>query len=944
MKSFIEEVIEALPPEQEWKNTTIIFPNRRAGLFFRNELAKFLSDKPVFSPKVISLEDFIFGVTPVQMGDNLTLISDLFKAYKKVFPQPEPFADFFFWGKMILRDFDDIDQNLGDARAIYSIVEEQKQMDLSLAFLTEDQVKLIASFWSKFTKDRTPQKDSFLNVWKKLYPLYQEFQKICRDKKKAYKGFAYRYFLKNPSQFNLGDDDFVFAGFNAFTKAEEEIITWFLKSKKTRLVWDLDAYYIKDSRQEAGRSLRKNIRKSIFQNTFPKELPDAIRSGHKDVQVVGVPFRAGQAKYVGQELEKLLEANPYLPLHKIAIVLPDEQLLFSVLNALPPQVTKFNVTMGFPVETTPLFSLLLHCINLQDYIKNENPKIYYRAAFKILQHPLMAEICGTAAVKFVEEVQQRNKVYVALEDIRSLHPSLKHIFISSEDNFTTYLINILQALLTYEDHMDAENNTAINFVIRQLLELQEFEKELDLQHDRKNFNRFLRQLLTSEKIPFEGEPLQGLQIMGVLETRNLDFEHVFILSLNEEFFPADSRQKSFIPYNIRKAFDLPVFDQQDAIYAYLFYRLFQRSKTVTCLYNTEGNAIGGQEMSRFLQQIIHEQPFPIKHNLLNTPVKTGKTADIIINKDQQIINILNEFLIEKDMSAKRWFYPSTLYTYLNCRLQFYFKYVARIREADEMDDEVDARLFGNILHNTMESLYENYKQKTVEKKDIKLLRKKILPVITQEFKKEFGVAEDGDFEFTGNNIIQRQMLIKFINRILDQDEKIVPFTITALETDNADGFQIGLPITIDGDTREVGLKAKIDRLDEHNGNIRVIDYKTGKDDFNFRTIDGLFVRDEKTNKAAFQTLFYSHVYSAKEKPHQPVTPGLYSRTNVFSEDFDYRLYMNKRPISNYNEVIDEYEKQLKILLEELFDPTIPFDQTTDLNKCSFCSFAGICKR
>ncbi|MGK7392806.1 MAG: PD-(D/E)XK nuclease family protein [Candidatus Cyclobacteriaceae bacterium M2_1C_046] len=956
MKTFLEEVAEALGPKESWLNKHIIFPNRRAGVFFRDELAKLAGDKPVFAPEIYSLEDFVFQHVPLQQADTLTLTGLLFKSYQKIFNSKETFSDFFFWGKMILRDFDDIDQHLSDPKSIYSIIEQQKQLDLSFGFLSPEQIRILSSFWRKFTDNPGQHKEQFINIWKKLYPLYNDFQDILKEEGYGYKGMAYKTFASNPDKYlNTTDQGLIFAGFNALTKAEEVIITHYLRKGNAKILWDIDDYYFSRNEQEAGRFYRELSKKSTFSNTFPEELPKNIQQAPKIVEIVGVPYRAGQAKLVGQRIDELLTENPDFPLNKIAIVLPDEQLLFSVLNALPPSVKKFNVTMGFPVETSTVFSLLLNCLSLQDNVSHRSGEeyFYFRPLKKILRHPVIQEIIKNAADDFLLDMLKKNQIYISEQEIKELHPLFQIIFQIQKENYTPYLLQVLQSLIAYEEELTPENTTALHFIVKQLRELQIFEEELNLHYELRHYSRFLRQLLSSNKIPFEGEPLEGLQIMGVLETRNLDFEHVFVLSLNEEYFPADSRLKSFIPYNVRKAFNLPVFDQQDAIYAYLFYRLFQRSKHVQLFYNTEGNVVGGQEKSRFIQQLVHEKPFPVENKLLNTPVKPQQVEQIIIDKDEAVQQLLENYLFSEN-EANKWLYPSTINSYLNCRLQFYFKYIAGIKEADEMDEEVTSRLFGNILHDGMEKLYKEHMEQKgnnlIEPEDFVSLKKKVKKIVEQGFKKEFGVEGDKQFEFTGQNIIQRDMLIKFMQQILSQDKAVAPFKIIALETDNKENYTIGFPIQIKGKERKVGIKGKIDRLDQINGSVRVIDYKTGRDELNFPDVPALFDREnDKRNKAAFQTLCYTLLYDKVQNPEGTVVPGLYSRNNLFSSPFEYRLSTKHNgskytPIVDYRQVKDQYEKHLQLLLQELFNPDIAFDQTEDLKQCSYCSYKGICQR
>ena len=960
MKTFLQEIAEQLVRDHGNKlgDVTVIFPNRRAGLFFREYIKQQLTG-PVWSPRILSFQDFIASQSSSQIADKLFLVYRLFEVYAQVMKTTEGFDKFYYWGQMLLKDFDDVDKYLIDAENLYSNLSRQKQLDLTFDFLLPEQKEIIQRFWQGFDQSKSAQKERFEFVWDRLFKVYTQFQKSLKKDGLAYEGMQYRFVTENLGKMLFKDitGPVVFAGFNALTLTEERIISWFINNKQARIVWDLDQYYVSDPHQEAGNFLREYRSKQVFASSFGEEIPSFLKSGDKQVNITGVPQHVGQAKVLGQMLGQLLQAKPDMDLRKIAVVLADEALLFPVLHSLPEEVTAINVTMGFPLAYAPVNSLIEHILDLQRTIRKD-PEGHILFNFKptlaILRHPLIMPHNPRDLERLIEDIERNNKVFLSASDLTD-EPIIKMIFRSATDDLIRYLSDVLLALHQLSER--EEVTIEVEYIHHYYQILNRYEALLsavDQKTDLNSFSRLFKQLVRTERLPFTGEPLRGLQIMGVLETRNLDFEHVFVLSMNEDFFPSQGGKHSFIPYNLRKAYGLPNYDQQDAIYAYLFYRLLQRPKYIELFYNTEGNDLGGEEMSRYLQQLIHESGLPINSRVLSNYVEIDDRMDIAIKKDGLVMRSLHRY-VRNDTPPSKRLSPSALSTYLDCSLKFYLRYVADLYEKDDIDEDVDARSLGNVLHYAMEVLYEDYINEkgttTIDKEDVKKLKKRIDDAAVKAFRKQFAVSEERKFYFEGKNIIAKEIIKDFMKSILNLDEQYAPFEFYGAEKQ----FELDLPIPnpelrtenseLRTETREmiIGLRGTIDRMDKKDGRVRLIDYKTGQDKHLFENLEELFDRKKK-NKAAFQTFYYALLYQYEKRSDEVMIPAVFNKDALFLGEDVLLQHRGTGKVENAALYLNKYTELLKELLAEIFDPKVPFGQTDDESKCRFCAYAGICER
>ena len=947
--TFLQELAQELHTKYgtDLARYTVIFPNKRAGLFF-NQALKELVDRPIWGPEIKSFEQLVQEQSNLSVPDKITLVFKMHKVFQKHNPIKEHFEKFFFWGDLLIKDFNDVDQYMADARPLFANLAEWKKLTSSLDYLDEEQIALIEQFWSSFEQKPGSAQQKFQRTWNILFQVYKDFREALRQEKLGYTGMLYRDLAeavqKGEQQL---PEHLIFAGFNALTKSEEVLVTHSISEQGGQVFWDVDDYYASEKAifQEAGNFFREYKQHGIIGQTFPKDFPQRILKEPREINLIHVSGNIGQAKLLGQFMaEKQLE-HP----ERNAIILGDESLLFPVLNALPEQIEKVNVTMGYPLRLTNIYALLMACLHLQknSRIQKEVMNFNHRDVLKVLKHPLITDLYPEYIAEKISEIEKANRVRVSADQLfTEEQETLSLFFTDASANYFEYLRRILMEL--YPQDEESIELGFFNDLHKHVSRLEQITEEFALDLSLDALIRLLQKVIQAEKVPFSGEPLEGIQLMGVLESRNLDFEEVHFLSMNEDKFPAKGSSQSFIPFNIRKAYGLPTLDQHDAIYAYLFYRLLHRSKKLNLYYNTDSSNGQGGEASRFIKQLIYEaQDTAIQLNF-----KTLANAGVIQESNHISIPRGEEIkaqLAEYTQPNKRKLSASAIKIYLDCRLKFYFKYLAGLEEPDEVTEELDASTFGNIFHDTLEDLYRPYadKQQEVTKEEIQLrIRKKIVPILEKHFAEQYG-SNSKDFEFEGRNIIAKDMLLKMINKILDHDGNIAPLKI--LELEEKDEYIIGQPV-VKG--LEVFMDAKIDRLDQIGNTIRVIDYKSGKDQLAFTDIASLFDReDTKRNGAAMQTLFYSYLYYKKKglAEGMALQPGLYAGKNIFMEDFNEKLILNqgtrqKVPVNNALPFMEEFEEQLVILLHEMFASEQVFDQTEDMKKCTYCPYSGICNR
>lgn len=912
---------------------TIIFPNKRAGLFLAEELSK-LIDHPVWMPEIITLTEYIEKYTRLKKADNLALIIKLYKAYTKISGSTERFEDFYFWGNMLLGDFDDIDKYLADAHDLFSNLNKLKEVEYSFPYLSEEQIAAIKQFWKSFDGEKyTREQQEFLKVWDKLSPTYTEFKRNLLQEGICFEGMNERYFCEHIDQYPA-PRQILIAGFNALNKCEKQIFTHYRNLGIATFYWDYDLYYTADEHQEAGHYVRENLK--LFPNELDAGQFNNFRYNGKQTEYISVPSTVGQAKLIPGLIEALPQGDP----KETAIVLCDEQMLIPVIHSIPPQIRKINVTMGYPAQNTSVAALISLLCDLKNYAKEEknDTYYYYKPVVALLNHKLIKDLCPEDIYQITNYINQKNIVYVAGKHLQ-FHPLTQAIFETSTDRIPVYLLKILDLLIHSPAHSKADpiEKEFIFSIYTQIQNLWNTFREEGLEPENKLYMQIISKVINSISIPFSGEPLEGLQLMGLMETRMLDFKNLIILSANEGILPKTTLPSSFIPYNLRVGFRLPTPEHQDALFAYYFYRLLQRARNIRILYTSGSRGINSGEMSRFLYQMKYESGLPIRENNFQNRISTPNPQSIEVPKTADILESLDSYAV----SEERLLSPSALNTYLECPLRFYFKYIAGIKEKEEIAEELDHRLLGNIFHECSQALYATLSDQMITAEDIDALLKNDA-LIDREIRLSYAKVYDPGISGlidSGSNELILAVIKKYIRQMLMYDKQLCPFRMLAMES------RFHVPVKINEGSREIHIGGFIDRVDETEQGIRVIDYKTGSDTTTFKTLASVFDPENPTrNKAAFQTLLYCLMYDHGHPCNSPLIPGIYSTKLLFGKDYNFRLKCDKDHITNFRQHQEEFQDHLVKLLEEIFSPETPFRQTGNDKKCRNCSYAGICRK
>ena len=965
MKAFLEQVANCLHNTygDELQRYCIVFPNIRAGLFFKRYLAQ-LSDKPVWAPEFRSLNSLFEEITGWTQADRLSLIFELFKAFKQHKQTNESFENFYFWGEMLLEDFDDADKHLVDARDLFRNVADLKEIDRVFDYLSEQQKEAIRLFWQDFNGgNKGSFKDDFETVWTLLFPIYETFRNSLKEKSVAYEGMIQReaaHLMREGIATHIHYEKYVFIGFNALTKCEARFFDSLKKLNKAIFFWDYDQYYLCNQWHEAGAFMRENIQR------FPSEWNFDTRNlehPSKRIEIISVPSDTGQTMLAGQLLENIYaQDGENIDWIRTVVVLTDEYLLLPMLSALPEAARDVNITMGYPFTCSPANSLFERLASLQQHSRlyADGARFFHQDVCMILQHPYIQSIIPNEAAAIIKYIIEHNRIYVAAstpaaitregEENRLLQDIFKRCTHAKE--FTDYLLTIISIMMDDAPALSSNEDggrglylytlqTALQR-IRDVLATDNIDMEIQV------FCRLLRKVLASLKIPFSGEPLRGLQLMGMLETRSLDFDHVIILSMNEGIFPKGSPHQSFIPYNLRKGFGLTTSERNDAVNAYHFYRLIQRATNVHLICNSAATDLNAGEMSRFISQLIYEPVFKVQRRNFTFNINIGSEIPIVKERTDEVRQILGMYLAENSESLSqpnqtKRLSPSALNCYIDCPLRFYFRYVEGLKEKDEVTDEIDHSVFGKLLHKTMELMYQPLLKTEITpdilarlQKDQKNIQKNMLRAFAEEY---FHAKQITDADITGRNIIIREVLLKYIRRILEIDGNTAPFTILSLE----EPLRVRLPIRKDGQISFLNMYGYIDRLDCVRDTLRIIDYKTGNAQCSFKSIADLFDSSKTGNHAVMQTLTYSCMTRMVHDKYSRICSGLYVMKDLFKEEFDPRIHISRQPpIDNYFDVADEFETELNRLLSEMFLSEEPFTQTENRKKCANCLYKDFC--
>lgn len=939
MKSFLERLAVTVLEQSgnDLRKFCIVFPTRRAGVFFRRELSR-LTARPLWAPAVFAIQDFIPGLSEMTIPDPITLRFELFRAYGKYFPG-ESFDRFYPWGDILLGDFNDVDAYLADPRKVFSLVRDLKDIDEAFGLPPEEMVR-IRNFWEHFfNKDISRLQSEFIGTWEHLHSVYQEFRGLLSAKGHAYEGMAYRFIAESSQLENHpfldGYNKVCFAGFYALSPAEATIIRRLVDTGKAEVFFDADTYYVDNPRQEAGTFLRNSV---LTEKEF-RWKEDYFGEGKKKIEVTGVPLLVGQAKYAGNLVNGLMKETGFRP-EETAIVLPDEQLLLPLLYALPGEADKINVTMGYPLHATPLYHLFESLISLQENAREEKDaelSFYFRDITAILNHPYIRLLDPDGINRWMHELHENQWVRVLLSDLTVNRSEVFGILFRQAENALdliawcrNVLIKILGTMQEQEYRFHRIESEFIFQFYTQLNRLEDIFREENIVADTNTFWSLFREIVYSSRIPFAGEPLEGLQVMGFLETRVLDFKNVIILSLNEDVLPATGHQVSFIPYNLRRAFGLPTYEDKHAVSAYHFFRLLQRAENIHLLYNTESASRTSGECSRFIRQLENElvpefqESISFNRKLLATPYNNEKIQPVIVEKNKVVQALLDAYLLKETVPGVRKFSASALSTYISCSLKFYFKYIAGLSEKEELREDWEAAEFGKVLHAGMQVLY----------RDAGLVTEKYLKAKTGQVANALDEAIHSLYPYRrapeGKNILLRSAILDLMHRIIELDAKEAPFNMISLEQNMERKFSLK-------DGKSVVLMGILDRVDEKMGVTRVLDYKTGRIKFQSKTDADILFSDPEL-KEQFQATMYAGILHAGF-PKKKIKSALIT-LRAMSEGV---RYFNDGA-AFLDEDYQNFDTHLDVLISEIFNPTVPFRQTDDESRCLWCPYKEICNR
>lgn len=959
MESFLKLVAADLYKHTEGNlaHTAVVFPNKRAGLFFNEYLAQ-ESDSPIWSPAYVSISELFRSLSPWEVGDPVKLVCELYKIFRRETQSTETLDDFYFWGEMLISDFDDADKNKVDTDKLFSNLQDLRNIMDDYTFIDDEQEEAIRQFFQNFSIERrTALKERFISLWNVLGNIYKGFRESLASQNIAYEGMMYRHVIEHLDVDKLPYEKYIFVGFNVLNKVEHTLFTQLKDAGKAVFYWDYDEFYMKENRQavthEAGEFIRRNLR------DFPSPLSGELfknLSKPKEVHYIASSTENAQARYLPQWIRN----NLTTPEKETAVVLCNEALLQPVLHSLPAEVKHVNITMGFPLSQTPVYSFLIALLELHTHGFNfKSGRYTFQSVVTLLKHPYTRQLTGQA--ELLEKELTRNNRFYPLPGELGKDEFLTRLFTPLSGNLNLCIrlsetlqqvAGIYQANTSGTEDTDAFNQLYRESLFKAYTTINRFrtlieEDELTVQSE--TFRRLLVKVLSATNIPFHGEPAIGMQVMGVLETRNLDFRHLVLLSVNEGQLPKSGGDSSFIPYNLRKAFGMTTIEHKIAVYAYYFYRLLQRAERITLIYNTSSDGLNRGEWSRFMLQFLIEWPHPITRQFLEAGQSPQGTSPITVEKTPDVMRRMQS-LFDVRANPKAKFSPSALNYYLDCPLKFYYRYVAGLSAPDEVSAEIDSATFGSIFHYAAEHIYKDLTThgKVINKEALETLLRnevKLQDYVDTAFKKLFfNVPQNEKPEYNGVQLINSAVIARYLKQLLQNDLRYAPFTFIASE------MEVDEPIDIQ--TPKGVIKSRIggiiDRMDSKDGTLRIVDYKTGGDADTPPHVESLFIPDKKRSNYVFQTFLYAAIMCRKQ-PTMKIAPALLYIHRAATETYSPVIQMGeprkpKEAVEDFSKYEKEYRERLQGLLEEIFNPEKSFTQTEIIEKCTYCDFKALCKR
>lgn len=958
MKSFLTQVAEQLYGKygEELSSLVVLFPSQRARLFFCEALLEVV-DKPIWSPQFVTVDELMSSISSLHSADRLRLISELYSVYS--LHHKEDFDHFYHWGEMLVADFDMVDKYMVDAERLFVNIADIKEIEADLSYLTAEQEEYVRRFWSTLSSSMSlsKQKEYFLKIWRSLPEIYTAYKERLRGLGIGYSGMIYRdaaQILADSERSPLAEGRYVVAGFNALSSCEKALFDHLKNCFDADFFWDYSDYFVDDQMQEAGRFIRENIAR--YPSKFNISHTD-LRKNIKSITVTSTATSAAQCKYVAQVLEQIAERDSEGNLQPLdrntAIILTDENMLEPLLYSLPSALKGakagsegVNVTMGYPLRATLAYSFVERLLELQSHVrvKDDEPLFYHQDVESLLTHPFLANI-DAKAIRSIRKSIVEQRIYNVPRSMVAQLPLGEQIFVQAAEptellGYLDGVVALLPEVIGGDDRLQIEYIVQIRKALQQLANMVEGCKIILTPSLTRSL---VRRHLQGVRIPFEGEPLEGLQVMGILETRNIDFKNVIIMSMSDSNFPgtriADS---SSIPYSLRYAYGLPTQEHHQGVYAYYFYRLISRAESVWMCYCSTADEKGTGEPSRYIRQLEYESGMPITKLKVGVDINLTQGSSIEMAKDCQTMELLGEYL-----GGKKRLSPTAFSTYVQCPMRFFCKYMAKIRVEDELEEGMDDKTFGNIFHRAAELLYmgavgEANPQGLLERID----EGRIVECVDRAIGEVcFNSAEFDHAKLLGELNIVRQIVIRYLrDNLIAYDKEHPNFSVVALE----DVFDAPFEFEVDGVPHSVLFEGRADRVDSlDSGLCRIIDYKTGGCHLTFSGFERLFYgRDAERVSNTINTLIYAMI--ARRRRGIDVQPALYYLREMYDSHYSPLLRIGqgagKRAVNieRYSEIADEFESYLSKVLAEIFDPKTPFRQAKDPLACTYCDYAAIC--
>ncbi|MDR3340251.1 MAG: PD-(D/E)XK nuclease family protein [Candidatus Symbiothrix sp.] len=936
---------------------TLVFPNKRARLFFNQYLYKAVN-RPLWAPQYLAIDELFERESAYQKADMLQLIGDLYVSYIEVYnagnkkPSTETLDEFFFFGEILLKDFDDVDKNRVDVRSLFGNLLDLDQLKDDFSHLSEMQREALGRhfkdvFDNVFTGESV-LKNAFWSVWNILGDVYHTFREKLKAQCVAYPGMLMREVIEDETLVFQGKQ-YVFVGFNVLNKCEKCLFTR-LKDKSL-FYWDYDVYYLD---KEAGRFIADNI--CTFGSAMPAGRFDSFLAQKKDIKFLASFSESGQSGVIPAWIDSLQKPSDFTAPDS-AIVLCNEAILPVVMHAIPPaKVENVNITMGFPITQTPVAAFIRALTELQTKAYVSSGAFHYKQVLQVLRHPYTSLIFPEAGE--TERIIVHNHIFFPGSEI--LKNEILFTYAATTVDLCLYLLKVIEILgKTYQNKPFSEGvydelyRESIFRAYQTINRLYGLLSSGAWQLEKPTFLRLIRKMLAAIQVPFHGEPVKGLQVMGLLETRALDFKNLLFLTVNEGFMPGSNDENSFIPHFLRERFGMSTIDHQDSIFAYYFYRLMQRAEKITFVYNTDKTQTGKAEMSRFLLQLLIDRRLNIERFTLQSQINPLQAMSVLIPKTGEIIRQIKDKYDFNTNPEASPLTPSNLNTFIDCSLRFYLQKIKGYESADDLSDELDASVFGTIFHHSAELLYrdigrigaqKNFPPFTVQKEQLAVYLSAdsdylIKKLVSKAFEKHYFMGRVvGESQYNGEQLINFRVICKMLKRLIAFDRKRIPFTVVGLEWKNYDFFDL--------DTAGVKLKIGgiIDRMDEKDGKIEIFDYKTGGSVKPYKTLDELVMEKDKRASHIFQTFVYAAILIRQQQFQLPIVPALLYMQDAGKENYSPIITYEKEPIEDFRNLRPEFEKLLVQKISDLFNPGIPFQQTAYVNNCTYCEFKGMCNR